>query len=158
SGGRLRIEARNVVLEDGQVSGLAPGSYVCLSVGDNGSGMSPSTLSRVFEPFFTTKEAGKGTGLRLSMVYGFAPHAGGHVAIQSAVGVGTTVTLYLPRAELPSPSGTDPEEDASIPTGSARILVVDDNEALLKVTAAMLARLGYQVVAARSAAEAIGIL
>jgi nitrogen fixation/metabolism regulation signal transduction histidine kinase len=158
NGGLLRIEARNAVLEDGQVSGLTPGHYVSLSVRDTGCGMSSSTLSRVFEPFFTTKEAGKGTGLGLSMVYGFARQSGGHVTIESAVGVGTTVTLYLPKAELPSPSGTEAEGDATVPAGSARVLVVDDNEALLNVTAAMLVKLGYQFVAARSAEEALGIL
>jgi signal transduction histidine kinase/CheY-like chemotaxis protein len=158
SGGRLRIEARNAMLDGGQVSGLAPGPYVSLSVRDTGSGMSAGTLSRVFEPFFTTKDVGKGTGLGLSMVYGFARQSGGHVAIQSAVGVGTTVTLYLPKAELPSPAGTEAEDKTSIPTGSARVLVVDDNEALLRVTATMLAKLGYQVVAAQSAGEALGIL
>jgi CheY-like chemotaxis protein len=158
SGGLLRIEARNTILDDGQISGLPPGPYVSLSVRDTGCGMSPGTLSRVFEPFFTTKESGKGTGLGLSMVYGFARQSGGHVAIQSAIGVGTTVTLYLPKAELPSHPGTETEGEASIPAGSARILVVDDNEALLRVTTAMLTNLGYQVVAVRSAGEALGIL
>jgi signal transduction histidine kinase/HAMP domain-containing protein len=98
SGGVLKIEARNAAVEEGTVAGLAPGSYVALSVADTGSGIPPATLERVFEPFFTTKAIGKGTGLGLSMVYGFVRQSGGHVAIESAVGVGTAITLYLPKA------------------------------------------------------------
>src|SRR5258708_36541322 len=95
-GGVLEIETRNVVLDEGAVAG--PGSYVRLSVTDSGCGMPAEVRDRVFEPFFTTKEVGKGTGLRLSMVYGFVRKSGGHVAVESAPGAGTTVALYLPKA------------------------------------------------------------
>jgi PAS domain S-box-containing protein len=98
-GGVLTIAARNVAVDEGAVGGLASGSYVSLSVADTGCGMSPKTLQRIFEPFFTTKEVGKGTGLGLSMVYGFVKQSGGHVTVESAVSVGTVVTLYLPKAE-----------------------------------------------------------
>ena len=97
-GGVLEIETRNVVLDEGAVAGCMPGSYVKLSVTDNGCGMPPEVRDRVFEPFFTTKEVGKGTGLGLSMVYGFVRQSGGHVTIESTEGVGTTVALYLPKA------------------------------------------------------------
>ena len=78
---------------------VKPGRYVCLCVADNGTGMSQETLERVFEPFFTTKDVGKGSGLGLSMVYGFTRQSGGHVAIYSELGLGTSVRLYLPVAE-----------------------------------------------------------
>ena len=98
-GGVLEIETRNVVVDEEGVAGCPPGSYVRLSVADNGSGMAPEVRDRVFEPFFTTKEVGKGTGLGLSMVYGFVRQSGGHVTIESTPGAGTTVALYLPRAD-----------------------------------------------------------
>jgi signal transduction histidine kinase len=95
-GGVLEIETRNVVVDEGTVAGCAPGSYVRLSVTDTGCGIPPEVRDRVFEPFFATKEVGKGTGLGLSMVYGFVRQSDGHVTIESTVGVGTTVALYLP--------------------------------------------------------------
>jgi signal transduction histidine kinase len=157
-GGVLEIETRNVVLDDEAVPGCPPGSYVRLSVKDTGFGMAPEIRDRVFEPFFTTKEVGKGTGLGLSMVYGFVRQSGGHVTIESAVGTGTTVTLYLPRA----PNGPDAEVEAvqprPLPAGTERILVVEDNEDLLEATSAMLTTFGYRVLCARTGAEAIEIL
>ena len=158
-GGVLKIETRNIVLgRGGQWPAARPDRMSrCLS-GTPAAGCRPKSADRVFEPFFTTKEVGKGTGLGLSMVYGFVRQSGGHIAIESALGVGTTFTLYLPKAEPPSHPGTETEGEAAIPAGSARVLVVDDNEALLRVTTAMLTKLGYLVVAARSAGEALGIL
>ena len=104
NGGVLKIETRNLVLGEGAVAVCLPGSYVKVSVTDTGCGMPPEVRDRVFEPFFTTKEVGKGTGLGLSMVYGFVRQSGGHVAVESAPGAGTTVALYLPKAtQKPDP-------------------------------------------------------
>ena len=111
-GGVLRISASNATFgaEDPPRAGVEAGDYVVLAVADTGCGMTPEVLARVFEPFFTTKDLGKGTGLGLAMVYGFAKQSGGHVEIVSEPGTGTVVSLYLPRANepvrqtLPSPA------------------------------------------------------
>jgi signal transduction histidine kinase len=154
-GGVLEIAARNVVLDEGAVAGCLPGSYVQVSVSDTGCGMPPEVRDRVFEPFFTTKEVGKGTGLGLSMVYGFVRQSGGHVAVESVPGAGTTVALYLPKATQEPDAEVEAIQTQDIPGGSERILVVDDNEALLEVTSAMLTASGYRVLCARNGAEAI---
>jgi signal transduction histidine kinase len=159
NGGVLKIETRNVVLDEGAVAGCLPGSYVKVSVTDTGCGMPPEVRDRVFEPFFTTKEVGKGTGLGLSMVYGFVRQSGGYVAVESAPGAGTTVALYLPKAtQKPDAEVEAIQTQQAIPGGSERILVVDDNEDLLKVTSAMLNSFGYRVLCARNGAEAIQML
>jgi CheY-like chemotaxis protein len=157
-GGVLEVETRNVVLEEETVPGCPSGSYVSLSVRDTGSGMAPEIRDRVFEPFFTTKEVGKGTGLGLSMVYGFVRQSGGHVAIESAPGAGTTITLYLPKASSRPDAEMEVIQSRTLPTGTERILVVEDNEDLLEATSAMLTTFGYQVLCARNGAEAIEIL
>jgi signal transduction histidine kinase len=157
-GGVLEIETRNVVLDEGAVAGHLPGSYVRLSVIDTGCGMPPEVRDQIFEPFFTTKEIGKGTGLGLSMVYGFVRQSGGHVAVESAPGVGTTVALYLPKATQKPDAEAEGIQTQAIPPGSERILVVDDNEDLLEVTSAMLTTFGYRVLCARNGAEAIQML
>ena len=126
-----------------------------LSVADNGSGMAPEVRDRVFEPFFTTKEVGKGTGLGLSMVYGFVRQSDGHVTIESTPGAGTTVTLYLPRAEQTAEAEMETIQTQAVPGGHEQILVVEDNEDLLEVTSAMLTTFGYRVLCARNGAEAI---
>ncbi|HEY1983060.1 MAG TPA: ATP-binding protein, partial [Xanthobacteraceae bacterium] len=154
NGGALTIETQNVVLGEEDVAGCAPGSYVSLSVMDTGCGMSPEIRDRIFEPFFTTKEVGKGTGLGLSMVYGFVRQSGGHVVVKSVVGVGTTFTLYLPKTAQES----DAEEKAiptqALPTGSERILLVEDDDDILELTSVALTQLGYQVVCARDGEKA----
>jgi signal transduction histidine kinase len=157
-GGVLKIETRNVVLDEGAAAGCLPGSYVKVSVTDTGCGMPPEVRDRVFEPFFTTKEVGKGTGLGLSMVYGFVRQSGGHVAVESAPGAGTTVALYLPRATQEPDAEVEAVQTQAIPAGSERILVVDDNEVLLEVTSARLTAFGYRVLCARNGAEAIQML
>jgi len=156
-GGRLRIETQNIVEEE-SVAGCSPGAYVRLSVADNGSGMPPDVRDRVFEPFFTTKEVGKGTGLGLSMVYGFVRQSGGHIAIESAPGAGTTIALYLPATTRKPDAEPDIIETQALPTGSERVLVVDDNEDLLNVTTTMLSTFGYQVSCAHNGAEALRTL
>jgi CheY-like chemotaxis protein len=157
-GGVLEIETQNVVLDEGAVAGCSPGSYVRLSVTDTGCGMPPEVRDRVFEPFFTTKEIGKGTGLGLSMVYGFVRQSGGHIAIESVSGVGTTVALYLPKATQEPDAGVEGIQTQAILRGSERILVVEDNEGILEVTSAMLTTFGYRVLCARNGAEAIQML
>jgi PAS domain S-box-containing protein len=156
-GGVLEIETQNVVLDEAP-AGSPPGSYVRLSVKDNGHGMPPEVRDRAFEPFFTTKEIGKGTGLGLSMVYGFVRQSGGHVTLESAIGAGTTVALYLPKAAQQANAEVEAIQPQAISGGSERILVVEDNEDLLEVTSAMLTTFGYEVLCARNGAEAIEIV
>jgi signal transduction histidine kinase/HAMP domain-containing protein len=157
-GGVLEIETRNVVLEEGALAGCVPGSYVRLSVTDNGCGMQPEVRDRVFEPFFTTKEVGKGTGLGLSMVYGFVRQSGGNITIESTPGAGTTVALYLPMATQRPDAKVEAVQAEAAPGGSERILVVEDNEDLLEATSEMLTSFGYRVLRAGNGAEAIRIL
>ncbi|MGX9428842.1 ATP-binding protein [Bradyrhizobium sp. LeoA1S1] len=157
-GGVLEIEMRNIVVDAGAVAGCLPGSYVRLSVRDTGCGMPPEVRDRVFEPFFTTKEVGKGTGLGLSMVYGFVRQSGGHIAIETVPGKGTTVALYLPRAMQKPDAEMEDIQPEAIPAGSERILVVEDNFDLLDLTSAMLTKSGYQVRCARNGAEALQLL
>ncbi|MBR0693406.1 response regulator [Bradyrhizobium lablabi] len=156
--GVLEIETRNVLLDEGAVTGCPPGSYVRLSVVDSGHGMPPEVRDRIFEPFFTTKEVGKGTGLGLSMVYGFVRQSGGYISVESAPGVGTTIALYLPKAMQKSHAELEADQKQSMPQGSERILLVEDNEDMLEVTSEMLAGFGYRVVCARNGAEAIRAL
>jgi CheY-like chemotaxis protein len=157
NGGVLEIETDNIVLAN-QATDHPAGSYVRLSVKDTGCGMPPDVRDRVFEPFFTTKETGKGTGLGLSMVYGFVRQCGGHVTVDSAIGAGTTVALYLPKAtEKPLVEVTAAQIEPIL-GGSERILIVDDNEDILEVTSSMLTAIGYQVARASNGTEAIQIL
>jgi signal transduction histidine kinase/HAMP domain-containing protein len=156
--GVLEIETRNVILYEGSVPGCSPGSYVRLSVRDTGCGMSPEVRERAFEPFFTTKELGKGTGLGLSMVYGFVRQSGGHVVIESAPRAGTTVILYLPKAAQTSEAQANTVQTQAAPTGSERILMVEDDEHLLGVTSEILTELGYRVRRARNSVEALAML
>jgi two-component system NtrC family sensor kinase len=160
--GRITIETRNLdaAAEDIIRSPeFIPGAYVLVSVTDTGDGMTPEVLEKAFEPFFTTKDIGRGSGLGLSMVYGFVKQSGGHVQIESEVGAGTTVMIYLPRsAESQRASLVGSAVDEEVPGGSEAILVVEDNEEVLKVTADMLQQLGYDIIVAGTAAEALAIL
>jgi PAS domain S-box-containing protein len=157
-GGMLEIAARNVILDERFAAGLAAGPYISVSVKDTGCGMPVETLNRVFEPFFTTKAIGKGTGLGLSMVYGFVKQSQGHVTVDSTPGMGTTVTLYLPKTAHLHDADEETGRDETIPTGSGRILLVEDDEQLLKLILAMLSELGYHVLCARNGTDAIHIL
>lgn len=163
-GGSLTIETAEVTL-DSQYAGshgeAVPGEYLMLAVSDTGTGMPASVLERIFEPFFTTKEVGKGTGLGLSMVYGFARQSGGHVAIYSELGEGTTVKLYLPRAEATSVTETvvlEKDQTSRPLAGNETILLVEDEAAVLCITSRILERLGYMVFQAKDGQEALGIL
>ena len=161
-GGQLLIETSNLVVDDPPVSeelGLAMGDYVRLSVSDTGHGIEPQLLTRVFEPFFTTKEAGRGTGLGLSVIYGFAKQSGGRLTIYSEPGQGTTVNLYLPRAE--AERVTHPYEKGVLEPDKASgeiVLVVEDQTPVREVTVKRLAKLGYNVREAESAVEAKALL
>jgi len=161
-GGVLRIAASNQTLADGEAGEAAAGRYVRIRVTDEGCGIAPQVLERVFEPFFTTKEVGKGTGLGLSQIFGFARQSGGDVTIDSTVGIGTTVSLYLPRrAEaltvVEDATPRQPSGPAPIPDEEA-ILVVEDDRRVRMSTIAALEELGYRTIACESGEEAIVIL
>ncbi len=152
-GGRLLIETRNVAFDESYVardSEVTAGDHVMLSVMDTGSGMPPEVLDRVFEPFFTTKDVGKGTGLGLSMVYGFIKQSKGHIEIDSEVAHGTAVNLYLPRSTPPAAKAK-----ASLPRGTERILVVEDEELVRAVVVQQLTSLGYVVTEAVNGSEGL---
>ena len=160
-GGLLTIELSNAHLDRDyceQHSELTPGQYVLLAISDDGAGMTPEVLEQAFEPFFTTKDAGRGSGLGLSMVYGFAKQSRGHVKLYSEPGQGTTVRLYLPRSNRAAdhlPAG----EERGEPRGAGEwILVVEDDDAVRGFIVQVLAALGYQTHEAASASEALELL
>jgi PAS domain S-box-containing protein len=157
-GGRLTIETTNVWIDlnyADQYVDVPPGQYVLLSVSDTGVGIRPDDLPRVFEPFFTTKEPGKGTGLGLSMVYGFIKQSQGHIKIYSEPNRGTTVKMYLPK------SGRSEEARPQLPASvrplplRATILVVEDNDMIRRFAREQLAELGYRILEASNAEEAL---
>jgi len=160
-GGKLVIETSNVVLEQSDIAreaGGRPGEYVRLSVSDTGVGMSKDVLARAFEPFFTTKGPGRGTGLGLSVIYGFVQQSGGHVTMYSEPGRGTTVNLYLPRILAEREEMASAKQLPAAPRASETILLVEDNPEVRKVTAQRLENLGYIVVEAASGARAVELL
>lgn len=160
--GRLTIATANVDIDPEDATGpanTAPGRYVCLSVSDTGAGMPPEVLERVFEPFYTTKAPGKGTGLGLSTIYGFVRQVGGTVTIESTLGRGTTVSVYLPRAEGDALPAHQEAEDQSPPFGlDEMVLLVEDNDEVALVTRQRLEQLGYHIVRASSGQEAVDML
>ena len=160
-GGRLTIETANIHL-DGDYArrnpGIVPGEYVLLEVTDTGLGMEPHVVERAFEPFFTTKEVGRGSGLGLSMIYGFAKQSGGNVKIFSAPGHGTSVWLCLPKAELPVASAETEAGPLRLARNQETILVVEDNAAVRDVVVEQLTDLGYKVVAAQDGPSALRLL
>jgi PAS domain S-box-containing protein len=160
-GGRLLIEAGNVVLDDeyaSQHQDVQAGDYVMLAVSDTGCGMAPDQLARVFEPFYTTKRKGLGTGLGLSMVYGFVRQSRGHVSVYSEPGVGTAVRLYLPRLQDHQPLPALPEA-GTVPTGGGElVLLVEDDPMVRSYAARQLEGLGYQVLIADDGEQALALL
>lgn len=149
-GGRICIATANVELKEREVNGLAPGSYVKVTVSDTGTGMSPETAQRAFEPFYTTKEVGKGTGLGLSQVYGFIKQSGGEVKIRTAPGAGTAIAIYLPAA---------PGQDAPAQQDSTEmVLIVEDEPDLMDVASALYISMGYEVLTASGGQEALALL
>jgi signal transduction histidine kinase len=159
-GGSLAVTTANVRVGAPQSPEEPPaGDYVSVCVSDNGSGMSDEVRRKVFEPFFTTKEVGKGSGLGLSQVLGFAKQSGGGVRIQSRPGTGTSVFIYLPRTRLqPTAEKAARSDTMARHPGGARILLVDDDNGVREVTAEMLRGLGYEVLEAGSGGAALDLL
>jgi PAS domain S-box-containing protein len=153
NGGIISMTAENVVLAGGDTPARVEGEFVALRVSDTGGGIPPDVLAKVFDPFFTTKAPNKGSGLGLSQVYGFAHQSGGTVKIDSELGRGTTVTLYLPRAlDAADEARSEPQTETA--HGGA-VLVVEDNPEVAEVTISMLEQLGYEVFAAPNADAAL---
>jgi len=158
-GGSLIIETFNKVIDYDYVRynpESKVGDFVVISMSDNGSGMTEETKNKVLEPFFTTKEHGIGTGLGLSMVYGFVKRSGGHIKIYSEVGEGTTIHLFLPRAEKAAETAVDKEHPfAELPRGTETILIVDDEDELIDIASEYLTHLGYSILTAVDAKQAL---
>jgi PAS domain S-box-containing protein len=159
-GGKLTIETANTHLDDRYArdhAEVSPGDYVVICVSDSGTGMAQTTIEKAFEPFFTTKPVGQGTGLGLSMIYGFARQSGGHVRIYSELGQGTTVKLYVPRYH-----GTlevVPEQKATVPVGHGEtVLVVEDDHSVRMIVLEVLDELGYHAIEATDGQTAIPVL
>ncbi|WP_439814128.1 ATP-binding protein [Zavarzinia sp. CC-PAN008] len=166
-GGRLTIETANAYLDDAYAASqrdLAPGQYVMVAITDTGSGMAPEVAARAFDPFYTTKPPGQGTGLGLSMVYGFASQSHGHVRIYSEVGEGTSIKLYVPRL-YEGAAGVGPslphrsQDDMPVARGQGEtILVVEDEDEVRQLTVATLRELGYRVIDAPDAEAGLAVL
>jgi len=158
NGGKLTLETRNVVLDQDYAAmnpEVSPGSYVMIAVSDTGEGIPGGMLEKVFEPFFTTKGLGKGSGLGLSMVYGFVKQSNGHVKIYSEPGHGTTVKLYLPQASPRDEAQPDEAGAVAVQRGDESILIVEDDALVRDYVVTQIKRLGYEALAARNAAEAL---
>ena len=159
-GGILTIETANIQLdkEDGItcLEEIKPGSYVLLTVSDTGQGMDKETLSHIFEPFFTTKEEGKGTGLGLATVYGIVNRHGGHISCYSEPGIGTSFKIYLPAIQTKKELET-PTFEKAIPGGTETIFLVEDDESIRNLSAAILNKFGYKVITAGDGKEALEI-
>ena len=162
SGGKLTIETANVEFDAEQAAvdpEIKPGQYVMIAVGDTGVGMPPDVVARAFEPFFTTKDVGKGTGLGLSMVYGFVKQSGGHARIHSEVGSGTVVRLYCRARSRPrSAASAAPATTTELPNGKETILFVEDDAMVREHTGQQIVGLGYAVITAENAVEALALV
>ncbi|MFZ0694682.1 MAG: ATP-binding protein, partial [Alphaproteobacteria bacterium] len=159
-GGTLSIEAANVEIARGQMPAdldIDPGPFVRITVADDGTGMTSEVLVRVFEPFFTTKEVGKGSGLGLSMVYGFVKQSGGYIEIASAPGRGTRVDLYLRKTE-PERVAWKPRPKAAASAGGETILLAEDNPEVRKIAVSFLSQLGYRLIEAGNGPAALAVL
>jgi PAS domain S-box-containing protein len=160
AGGTLTIETQNVHLDEDYAAHhveVTPGDYVMLAVSDSGTGMPPDILARAFEPFFTTKEEGQGTGLGLSQVFGWVKQSRGHIKIYSEVGHGTTIKLYLPRADADGAEAPQPVDTTEF-GGDETILVVEDNHNVRRTVVRQLRDLGYRSVEADSGASALRLV
>ncbi|MGM0560412.1 MAG: ATP-binding protein [Pseudomonadota bacterium] len=161
SGGHVRLETSNVTFDAETAKSLqiAAGDYVMIAVADDGTGMPPEVEARAFEPFFTTKDIGQGSGLGLSMVYGFVRQSQGHVHIESRPGVGTTLRMYLPRStEAAPPRSTTSPAKRSLPKTCGKLLIVEDDELLRGYAESQLENLGHQVVAVSNGDSALAEL
>jgi signal transduction histidine kinase/CheY-like chemotaxis protein len=161
NGGKLTLETRNVLLDENYAnmnSEVKPGNYVMVAVSDTGEGIPGSLLDKVFEPFFTTKDVGKGSGLGLSMVYGFIKQSNGHINIYSEEGHGTTVKLYLPQAAGAADAPSTETGISGSEHGDESILIVEDDALVRDYVVTQISRLGYRTLAASNAAEALAII
>jgi two-component system, cell cycle sensor histidine kinase and response regulator CckA len=160
NGGKLIIETSNIEVDHqpGQERniGMRPGRYILLTVSDTGIGMEKKTMDRIFEPFFTTKDVGKGTGLGLATVYGIVTQSGGYISAHSEVGKGSTFEVYMPQAKEVS-NQVQTEITASPPAGSGRVLLVEDEDDLRELSRHLLENMGYTVIEASNAANAMRI-
>jgi signal transduction histidine kinase len=156
-GGTLTIRAGNEIVQRGQVADLTPGEYVRVDIHDTGEGIAPELLPRVFEPFFTTKETGKGSGLGLAQIYGFAKQFGGMAEIRSPGGRGTTVSMFLPRAGTPVADHAPASGRPARPARRYDVLFVEDDPLVQQVVVPALQASGFAVVPAASAQEALAI-
>jgi len=160
-GGRLTLETANTSLNADYAAAhpeVVPGHYIMVSVSDTGCGMTSAVIARAFEPFFTTKGVGKGSGLGLSMVHGFVKQSGGHIKIYSEQGEGTTVKMYLPRANGDALPYVEVVDDLTMLSGSEHVLVVEDDRLVREHVVQQLKSLGYRVSTAESAEPALGII
>ena len=160
SGGHLTIETSNAYVDETYATQnqMPDGQYVLIAVSDTGDGMTPEVLAKVFDPFFTTKPVGKGTGLGMSQVYGFAKQSGGHVKIYSELGHGTTVKLYLPRQVGAPITPTRPGTQHAPSGGEEKILVVEDDDRVRSFATEALRELGYDVLQANDGVSALAML
>lgn len=158
-GGLIHVELNDfsVSPSDGNHDGIAPGRYMRLVVRDTGCGIPRDMIDKIFDPFFTTKKVGEGTGLGLSVVHGIVKQLNGYITVESEVGKGTTFTVYLPKTTEEPTAETIVGEEA-LPVGSERILLVDDEEALVEMGGELLAELGYAVLCRTSSKEALALL
>ncbi len=161
-GGRLIVATGNRYLDEDYAAEhpeVTPGDYALIELSDTGTGIAPEVIGQIFDPFFTTKSQAQGSGLGLSMVFGFVKQSGGHISVYSELGSGTTFRLYLPRARgEPMPAGAPQHRPDRAPGGSERILVVEDNAAMRRIVTHQLAGLGYHVIGAENAAAALTLL
>jgi PAS domain S-box-containing protein len=151
--GRIVLSTASRIIQANEVGNLAAGTYICVTVKDTGTGMSPEVVARAIEPFFTTKEVGKGTGMGLSQVYGFAQQSGGDLVIDSRLGQGTSISLYLPALEDDSL-----EESADHRQSIEKALVVDDQPDVLNIAVEVFRSLGYEVLSANNGKDALDTL
>jgi len=153
----IRLDNHNVSPSDGSARGINPGLYTRLAVSDTGTGMPPDILDKIFDPFFTTKKLGEGTGLGLSVVLGIVKQSNGHITVYSELGGGSTFAVYFPQITGAGEQQADAVRDDEVPTGTERILFVDDEETLVEMGEDILAELGYDVTSRISSREALAL-
>jgi len=161
-GGKLTVAVGNRIIDDDYVAGnpgVRPGEYVFIEVTDTGTGMSAEVINHIFDPFFTTKERGEGTGLGLSMVFGFVKQSGGHVGVYSEIGSGSTFRLYLPRTGAVKDAESVAPRASEVTTSQGEaVLVVEDNASLRRAAIRHLGNLGYRALEAENGAQAMAVL
>ena len=151
----IQLNEHSVSPSNGNPKGVKPGLYTRLTVGDTGTGMSPEIMDKIFDPFFTTKRPGEGTGLGLSVVHGIVKQSNGHITVESEPGKGSTFTVYFP--QITGEVEADEVIDDELPTGSERILFIDDEEAIIEMGEDILAELGYEVTSRMNGKEALAL-